>query len=73
MCNISPFDDTIITPMNDIIIAIIFSTTIFKKIESKLNNKNLFIIVDIVYVLLFIITISYLVSDSYNPFLYFRF
>ena len=41
----------------------------------KINYKNKFIkIVSIlVYVILFIITISFIVSDTYNPFIYFRF
>ncbi|MEG0577064.1 MAG: MBOAT family O-acyltransferase [Bacilli bacterium] len=35
----------------------------------KINYK----LVSIIYIVLFIISISYLVADSYNPFLYFRF
>lgn len=48
-----------------LIACIIFSLPIFK----TSNNKILIII----YFILFIISIAYLVSDSYNPFLYFRF
>ena len=53
-----------------IILGIIFSTPIVNKIKI---NKITKIIVGIIYLLLFIISISLLVSDSYNPFLYFRF
>lgn len=60
-----------------LLIAIIFSTPIYNKIEKIFNNKKHFeiktIIMIILYTLLLIITISYLVSDTYNPFLYFRF
>ena len=48
-----------------IILGIVFSIPIKIKL-----NKYLEIII---YVLLFIITLSYLVSSNYNPFLYFRF
>ena len=59
-----------------LIIGIIFSTPIIKKIENieKSINKNyIYILRIIIYLILFIITVSYLVNDTYNPFLYFRF
>ena len=49
---------------------IIFSMPITKKIKL---NKIIKVVLIIVYIFLFIITISSLVGDSYNPFLYFRF
>ena len=52
------------------IIGIILSTRLIYKIKP---NKFINIIIGIIYVILFIITIASLVSDSYNPFLYFRF
>lgn len=59
------------------IIAIIFSTPISKLIKEKIEkskNKGIYYtLMFISYLLLFIITISFLVSDTYNPFLYFRF
>jgi len=59
------------------VIAILFSTPIGKIIKEKIEKskyKGFFgIIMFISYLLLFIITISFLVSDTYNPFLYFRF
>ena len=44
-------------------------------IPIKFDYKNLFvkILSVLVYVTLFIITISFIVSDTYNPFIYFRF
>lgn len=57
-----------------IIIGIVFSTPIYKEIKEKINKNNwLKIILYLIYLLLFIITISFIVSDTYNPFLYFRF
>ena len=60
-----------------LIIASIFSTPIYKRISDYINKSkdSLFrnIIIMVIYTLLFIITIAYLVSDTYNPFLYFRF
>ena len=52
------------------VIGIILSTRLIYKIKP---NKVINIIIGIIYVILFIITIASLVSDSYNPFLYFRF
>lgn len=51
-----------------ILIGIIFSFK-FKIKENKFTN----ILKGITYIVLFIITISFLISDTYNPFLYFRF
>lgn len=61
-----------------IIIAIIASTPIPKNIINKLNkNKNLNKIINLLepifIIILLLITTSYLIDNSYNPFLYFRF
>lgn len=60
-----------------LLIASVFSTPIYKNINKFINNNKCVclksIITIIIYVVLFIITIAYLVSDTYNPFLYFRF
>ena len=57
-----------------LLFGIIFSVPISKKINNICNkNKPLNSFLVTVYILLFVICISYLVSDSYNPFLYFRF
>ena len=56
------------------IIAIIGCTPIFKKIKEKLKNNKLFMIIEIIICLiLFFISLSFLVGSTYNPFLYFRF
>ncbi len=52
------------------IFGITFSTPIFSKMRSNIITKVLLIII---YVFLFIVTVSSLIGDSYNPFLYFRF
>ena len=54
-----------------IIIACLFATPIYQKIKERV--KNFGFIISIIYIILFILTIAYLVSDTYNPFLYFRF
>ena len=60
-----------------LIIATIFSMPVYHIIEEKiLNIKNKYIsntLITISYLVLFIISLSYLVADTYNPFLYFRF
>ncbi|MBQ8871716.1 MAG: MBOAT family protein [Bacilli bacterium] len=59
------------------ILAIIFSMPVYKLAKEKLskvkNTKSVFIISLIIYTVLFIVVVSYLVNDTYNPFLYFRF
>lgn len=63
-----------------IIVAIIFSMPVYHIIKEKLlliKNKRviygIFVIRLITYLILLLVTVSYLVSDTYNPFLYFRF
>ena len=61
-----------------IIIAIIASTPIPKNIINKLNknkslNKVINLLEPIFIIILLLITTSYLIDNSYNPFLYFRF
>lgn len=58
------------------VIAIIGSTSIPKKIGSKLisSNKNFATVLQCIFVaLMIVLSVISLVSDSYNPFLYFRF
>lgn len=59
-----------------IIIGIILSTPIITKLLKKMETKNKLIpslITSFIYIAIFIFSTSYLVSDSFNPFLYFRF
>lgn len=59
-----------------LLIGIICSTTllpnVFKKLRFSLKKSNIFIIISM-YLIIFILSISYLVGESFNPFLYFRF
>lgn len=60
------------------IIALICSTPavgkVYKKIGEKIGNRTAGDILEtVIFAVLFIISIAYLVSGSYNPFLYFRF
>lgn len=58
-----------------IVVAIVFSMPIYPYFKGKFefNNSFLQILIYLVYIALFIVVISMLVSDTYNPFLYFRF
>lgn len=60
-----------------LLVATIFSTPIYETIEKRLKSSKYswikFSLVLIVYIILLIVTTAYLVSDTYNPFLYFRF
>ena len=63
-----------------LVIGMILSTPIyptFKKKFNELENKTLANIITalmvLVFIILLIVTVSYLVSDTFNPFLYFRF
>ena len=46
---------------------------VMETIKVNFSSKNYVLIKYIVYIVLFLLTIALLVSDSYNPFLYFRF
>ncbi len=59
-----------------LVVATIFSTPFSQKIKDFVTRQKkgvYYVIMFMSYVLLFIVTISLLVSDTYNPFLYFRF
>ncbi len=60
-----------------ILLGIIFSTPISKILKEKINSakyKGIYCTMAFIgSIILFIVTISFLVSDTYNPFLYFRF
>ena len=60
-----------------LIICIIASTSIFKKIYLKLmkkENKTFYSFVEIIlYIMFFLVSVSFLIGNTYNPFLYFRF
>jgi len=54
-----------------LIVGFVFSTPIYKILKERIKVNGF--VVAIVYTVLFILTIAFLVSDTYNPFLYFRF
>ena len=59
-----------------LLIGILLSTPVIENMKKHIKKKHNGIasaMTILVYLILFLITISYLVSDTYNPFLYFRF
>lgn len=60
-----------------LIICIISSTPLIKNIISKLTKTKLKTVIDILepitYILLLVLSTSFLIDESFNPFLYFRF
>ena len=55
-----------------ILVGVICSIPIFNKLKSKDSNVRA-ILSTVVYIGLFLLSTASLVSDTYNPFLYFRF
>lgn len=60
-----------------LLIAVIFSLPVYKYLKTFINSKKHPLIklgvTIVIYLSLLIVTVAYLVSDTYNPFLYFRF
>ena len=59
-----------------ILLGIVFSTTIYKWFKKHVDNSKgitLTVVEDIILGILFGVSIMFLVSNSYNPFIYFRF
>lgn len=56
-----------------IIVCIFASTTVIQKINIIRNKKNYLIIKNIACIVMFFISICFLIGSTYNPFLYFRF
>ena len=57
-----------------LLLGLFFSLPITQKIKLRYQEAKWFkISIFIIYIGLFIISVSYLVSDTYNPFMYFRF
>ena len=56
------------------ILALIFSTPVLKYVDNHLKGNNLYkIVMDLLSIVILLICIMYLVNDTYNPFIYFRF
>ena len=69
--NINP---EVISSLPYMLLAILFSTNIYKTIDNKFNNNIIYdIIKKGILSIILIISISLLVSSLYNPFIYFRF
>ena len=67
-------DSSFIFYIKNYFIFIFFGVLFSMPIIKKIRNINTFkFIIPLVYTILFILTVAYLISDSYNPFLYFRF
>lgn len=65
---------TLINNIPYILIAIIFMFPIKQKMDLKYQNNQIYNIINkIILLILFIISIFYLINNSYNPFIYFRF
>ena len=57
-----------------LILAIIFSLNIIKKFDNKFINSRIYNIIKKIFVLIiFLISLVFLVSSLYNPFIYYRF
>lgn len=54
-----------------LIIAVVFSTPIISRLLPKIFKKK--VIYEVVLLILFTVSVAYLVDATYNPFLYFRF
>lgn len=53
-----------------LVLGLVFSYPLYPKIKERTNNSLIF---DILLIILFIITIIFILSSSYSPFIYFRF
>ena len=60
-----------------LIVSIISATPLLKTVISKINNTKFKKVIDILepitYIALIIISTAFLIDESFNPFLYFRF
>jgi len=65
----------IVQYMPVVCLGIILSTPILRVIYSKLNSERIWVRFssDILFLTLFIVSVSFVVSSSYNPFIYFNF
>ncbi len=67
-------NSNIVFALLHIILAIILSTNIIEKLNKKFYNSRIYnVISNFILTLIFVISISYLVANEYNPFIYFRF
>ena len=65
---------TLINNIPFIILGIIFMFPIKEKIDQKYQNNNIYNIIELIsLVMILVISILFLINNSYNPFIYFRF
>lgn len=56
------------------VLALIFSFPIYKIINDKLKDSTIYLFIkDIIIIILFVLCVAFLINNSYNPFIYFRF
>lgn len=56
-----------------LVLGIVFSTPVYSFFNNKFEKGILNWVVSLIYIAGFILSVAYIVSSSYNPFLYFRF
>ncbi len=57
-----------------LIVAVVFSAPLYILIRNKFKDNAVYAAAEaVLFILLFVLSIAYLVSSAYNPFLYFRF
>lgn len=57
-----------------IILGLVFSFPVIKKLDNKFKNTFTYIFIkDVCLVLILMLSVFFLINDSYNPFIYFRF
>ena len=56
-----------------VIIGIIAATPLYKAVIRRMQPKTVSILKMVVFPLLFLLCIVFMISETYNPFLYFRF
>jgi hypothetical protein len=63
-----------------LVVALVLSFPVYARIKGYVNGiknegakKRIYVLGGIAMLVLFAVSVAYLVSDTYNPFLYFRF
>ncbi len=72
--NVISANSSILNAIMYLPIAFLFAFPVFKNLNSKIKENNFIIIIkNIGYLIVFGLCITYILSSSYNPFIYFRF
>jgi alginate O-acetyltransferase complex protein AlgI len=67
------FDTSVMKGLVFLPLGILFSFPIFKIVNVKKESKTIHTLISICYVLLLALCIMFIISSSFNPFIYFRF